>query len=120
MTRIERVEMEITLLEKKLETLNETLKILETDKGVEEPILVGSRVRITFQNGNIIDGRVWRIKDDGYAAVNRDGYKKEILVRISELQNLSVGINGRIERQYWLTENKIEKLKEQLTFLLNL
>lgn len=101
-----------------MKVVDETLdKILH---GIsDEEIGVGSRVIITYEDGKTIEGRVWRMKRDGFAAVNRDGYAAECLFKVSELKHISVGTYGKLEKQQWLLRKKIAVLKQTIAEQMN-
>jgi hypothetical protein len=109
---------ELKQLQKKLETVNETLTKI-TDGISDEEIGFGSRVLLTYQDGRTAEGRVWRVKKDGVVAINRDGYAAEILWNVKDLKHLSVGTYGKLEKQQWLLQNSIRNLKQDIGVQIN-
>jgi hypothetical protein len=75
---------------------------------------VGCRVECEYSNGSKVEGRIWRIKNDGTVAVNRDGYKAEMLFSIDKVKNLSVGTIGIAEKELWLKKERIRKLRFEI------
>ena len=83
--------------------------------GEQSKIEAGSRVLITYEhNGSQQEGRVINVKSDGTVQVNRDGYKSLINVDPSQVQNLSVGTYGLLEKEIWLIEEKLDAINNIL------
>lgn len=79
--------------------------------GEKSKIEIGSRVLITYEHdGSQQEGRVINVKYDGTVQVNRDGYKSLINISPSQVQNLSVGTYGLLEKEIWLLEEKLETI----------
>ena len=113
MENIANLQQELDELSKKLEIISETLNKIRGNDSDDE-IGVGSKVELKYPDGKTIEGRVWRVKRDGNVAINREGYKQEILWKISELKHLSVGTYGKLEKQQWLLQQRIENIKKNI------
>ncbi|AMM52426.1 hypothetical protein TH61_16240 [Rufibacter sp. DG15C] len=98
-------------IEHRLEAIKDTFERIAL--GEKSKIEVGSRVIITYDyDGSTQEGRVWNVKSDGTIQVNRDGYKSLINVTASQVQNLSVGTYGLLEKEIWLMENRLEAIND--------
>lgn len=114
MDNILELQNELAEHSEKLKLIEDILAKIKSEISYGE-IGVGSKVRITEENGRIIEGRVWRVKKNGLYAINRDGYAAEILIHKDQLQNLSVGTHGELEKQQWLITEKIKDLKKDIS-----
>ena len=126
--------MDIIELIEELKELKFEIKVIkdilsEIDKeNIDETIKIGSRVLIKWDGGDIGYGRVEGIRaSDGALYVHRDGYKSVIGLGIDKpglakhtLENLSIGIYGKLDRRLWSTENQISEINESLKKLINI
>ncbi|MBX0335558.1 hypothetical protein K3G39_20190 [Pontibacter sp. HSC-14F20] len=101
---------ELLKIEMRLSALTDTYSKIK--RGEKQSIEVGSRVK--FIDGEQ-EGRVINIKNDGTIQVNRDGYKSLINMMPDDLQNLSVGTEGQLEKDIWLLETKKKEIQDVLT-----
>lgn len=101
----------LNLLEDRLQMLINDLEIINSNNN-EAEILIGSRVSILFDDGEIVEGRVWGKKSyDNLYEINRDGYSSYINIPRHQLKNLSIGFEGRLEKEIWLTKTEVAELK---------
>ncbi len=117
----------LALLEKELIELNNRLGIIDDtinkikNNISDTKISVGSRVLINWENSPSTEGRVLGVKSDGRILVNRDGYAGTINLGVNSdkitkhnIQNLSVGTYGNLEKEQWLTNSRINQIKDIL------
>jgi len=107
---------ELINLENELRIIKPTFKQIR-DKIEDEEIGVGSRVLCTWTDGpgGQKEGRVLNVTKSNKFHVNRDGYAGIASFFRNQLQNLSVGSYGKLERRIWQIENRIEKIKTILS-----
>lgn len=95
----------------------------EVDDEDEVPkISIGSRVLIKWKPNGETKGRVTGIRQsDGAFYVHRDGYSGLICLGIQSpgltehsLENLSVGIYGKLDKRLWLTQNRILEIQNSI------
>lgn len=95
--------------------INETLTSFHLDSFETDSIDYGSKVQLKNHDGSYIEGRVWGINKQGEIQVNRDGFKSFMNCKLADLKNLSVGTIGKLEKQKWIKERRIEKLTEEIS-----
>lgn len=115
---ISELQQELNELLNQLEIISDSFNKIR-DGISDDNIGVGSRVRIKFEEGNEIEGRVWSVKRDGTCAVNRDGYASIINMNPDKLTNLSVGTYGKLDREQWKLQDRINVLKRTIAEQMN-
>jgi len=112
------LEFEMKSLSDRLEIINNYINSIE--KSIkDDQIKVGSRVKILTVDPQV-EGRVWKILPDGTIYVNRDGYQSHMKFKLDELENLSVGTYGKMEREKWIINDRINKIKSLFPNLLDI
>jgi len=109
--------------------LNETLKLIaiiddtlnKINLNITSNIGVGSKVLIKYNNGESVEGRVLVDKGNGVFGINRVGYAGTINLGVNKpgltehtLQNLSVGTYGKLEKEQWLHNKKVEEINKKI------
>lgn len=112
----ESFEKEISLLDSILQKLKSEMEIIQSNSlSIDDELGYGSRVTITYKNGEKINGRVTHIdkyKENFY--IHRDGHNSLIKMKANDLIHLSIGVIGRLEKQIWILQQRKSNLENIL------
>jgi hypothetical protein len=99
-------------LKRELEILQDIDKYLENET---DEIEEGSRVKIFYESGESKLGRVVRFSSNKKQwLINRDGYAGTIGIPNSRIENLSIGIKGKLEKMAYSLSPKVSRLERIL------
>lgn len=109
-------EKELLALNSILQKLQNEMELLQSNSLTNEDELgYGSRVELSNIQGHKILGRVISFdKINGNYYIDRDGYNSLIKKKKNELNHLSIGYIGRLEKQIWILEQKKTELENIL------